>query len=343
MTKARFPPETFSISSRAPQKMSEKDIVNQEEFLYMTHDEKRPFPFAQAICYSGFREGQHPGGQHPSYEEIKEDLLILHGHWKYLRLYDCDRHAETTLEVICQEKLDFKIMLGAYIEAEMNNFGCPWGGGVYSEEQLDINRTSNLQKINKLIDLANKYPEVICSLSAGNEACVDWTDHYVPVTRVVEYVKLIKKGAKQPVTFCENYVPWLNKLKLLVAEVDFISIHTYPVWEYKHIHEAIGYTKENYEAVASLYPNTPVVITEAGWTTQSNGQGINPQHVNEELQQAYYKDLMKWTNEEEIITFVFEAFDEPWKGSPDPLEPEKHWGLFKVDRSPKLAVQHLSE
>ena len=44
---------------------------------------------------------------------------------------------------------------------------------------------------------------------------------------------------------------------------------------------------------------------------------------------------------ERILTFVFEAFDEPWKGSPDPLEPEKHWGLFYVDRSPKLAMRSV--
>ena len=31
-----------------------------------------------AICYSGYREGQNPGtGVYPSYEEIREDLLIL--------------------------------------------------------------------------------------------------------------------------------------------------------------------------------------------------------------------------------------------------------------------------
>ena len=50
---------------------------------------------------------------------------------------------------------------------------------------------------------------------------------------------------------------------------------------------------------------------------------------------------MEWSDTEGIITFVFEAFDEPWKGSPEPMEPEKHWGLFKVDRSPKLVVQDL--
>ncbi|KGE86403.1 glycosyl hydrolase [Phaeodactylibacter xiamenensis] len=300
-----------------------------------------PFPYGRAICYSGFREGQHPGGEYPTYEQVREDLLILQGHWKYLRLYDCDPHGETVLQVIQQEKLDFKVMQGAYIEAEMNNYGCPWGGGVYAEEQLEANKAKNDAQINKLIEWANAYPDIICCTSAGNEACVDWTDHYVPVGRVIAFVRRLKAATQQPVTFCENYVPWMHKLRPLVQEVDFISIHTYPVWEYKHIHESLEYTKENYYGVADLYPDTPVVITEAGWTTRSNGQGIDPGHVNEGLQKTYYDDLMDWTDTEEILTFVFEAFDEPWKGSPDPNEPEKHWGLFRVDRSPKSVVAGL--
>ncbi|MFT7330245.1 MAG: exo-beta-1,3-glucanase (GH17 family) [Roseivirga sp.] len=293
-----------------------------------------------AICYSGYREGQQPGGICPSYEEVKEDLLILSQNWKYLRLYDCDQHTDTILEVIKNEKLDFKVMLGAYIVAEMNNHGCPWGG-TYSEEVLTENKAKNFFQINKLIDIANQYPEIICSLSAGNEACVDWTDHYVPVKSVINYVKMIKKGAKQPVTFCENYLPWLDKMKDLVAEVDFISIHTYPVWEYKNIHEALEYTKQNYYAVADMYPDKIVVITEAGWATNSNGRGIDAHNVSEELQSIYYNDLVNWCKEDNILTFVFEAFDEPWKGSSEILEPEKHWGLFYVDRTPKLVMQEL--
>jgi exo-beta-1,3-glucanase (GH17 family) len=41
------------------------------------------------------------------------------------------------------------------------------------------------------------------------------------------------------------------------------------------------------------------------------------------------------------MIFVFEAFDEPWKGSDEPLDPEKHWGLFTVDRKPKLAIKNI--
>jgi exo-beta-1,3-glucanase (GH17 family) len=300
---------------------------------------KLGLPAGNAICYSGFREGQQPGGLYPSHEEVKEDLLILQKNWKYLRLYDCDKHAETVLNVIQNEKLDFRIMLGAFIEAEMNNFGCPWGGGVFSEEELKLNQQKNLNKIQRLIDLGNNYPEIIFSLSVGNETCVDWTDHYVPVNHVIDYVNWVKKSAMQPVTFCENYVPWLNKLEPLAKVVDFISIHTYPVWEYKHIHESLEYSKDNYNAVAQKYPDKPVVITEAGWSTNSNGRGINPEAVNEMNQKIYYEDLMEWTGSENILAFVFEAFDEEWKGSHHPLEPEKHWGLFKIDRTPKLVMK----
>jgi exo-beta-1,3-glucanase (GH17 family) len=294
-----------------------------------------------AICYSGFREGQHPGGVYPSYAEIREDLLLLHGHWKYLRLFDCDLHAETVLEVIKNERLDFQLMLSAYINAEMNNFNCPWGGGVYSEEQLDQNCAENQRKVNHLITLANQHPDIVFSLSVGNEACVEWTDHYVPEVKVRDYVRQVREKATQPVTFCENYAPWLSRLKTLAEEVDFISIHTYPVWEYKHIGESLDYTKENYYSVAEKYPHKPVVITEAGWATNSNGRGIDPGNVNEGYQQTYYEMLMEWTERENILCFFFEAFDESWKGSPEPLEPEKHWGLFKIDRTPKMAVRHL--
>jgi len=292
----------------------------------------------RAICYSGFREGQVPGERYPTYEEVKEDLMILRPDFKYLRMYDCDYHTITTLDVIEKENLDFKIMLGAFIEAEMNNYNCPWGG-VYSQDDLEKNTKINRTKINKLIELANKYPDIIFLLSVGNEACVGWTDHYVHENKVLEYTKQVKAEAKQPVTFCENYEPWLFKLKSLARELDFISVHTYPVWEYKHIDEALEYTKENYYSVADKYPKKPVVITEAGWATNSNGHGINPDNVNETYQKIYFEKLMAWVEEENILTFFFEAFDEPWKGSSEPLEPEKHWGIYKVDRTPKLVMQ----
>lgn len=298
-------------------------------------------PSGNAICYSGYRAGQSPGLRiYPSPEEIREDLLILRKHWKLLRLYDCSTHAQRVLQVIRAERLDFKVMLGAYIGAEMNNFGCPWGA-TFSEEQLDANQRENEAELVRLVRLARQYDDIVFAVAVGNEATVDWTDHFVPVHRMIAYVRRVRRALSQPVTFCENYVPWQHKLRDLVAELDFISLHTYPVWEYKHIHEALDYTKDNLHSVAHLYPDKPVVITEAGWATSSNGRGMNAEHASQELQQIYYRDLMAWTQAEGILTFVFEAFDEPWKGSSDPLEPEKHWGLFTVDRRPKQVMAAL--
>ncbi len=302
--------------------------------------ERRPLgvEHGNAICYSGYREGQNPReGHYPTYDEIHQDLRILAGHWRYLRLYDCSPHAEIVLEVIRRERLDFKVMLGIDLAAEVSNPQCPWGAD-FSDELLAENRAYNDGQLSKAIELSTRYEGTVFSVSIGNEASVEWTDHLVPVERLVELATTLRNAIAQPITFCENYVPWIGKLEPLAAVLDFISVHTYPVWEYRSLGDALEYTQQNYRSVAEHYPDMPVVITEAGWTTASNGRGIEPWNATEEHQARYYEQLLAWTSEQEIMTFVFEAFDEPWKGSPDPLEPEKHWGLFRLDRTPKLVM-----
>ena len=296
-------------------------------------------PAGRAICYSGYREGQSPDTRiYPSLDQIREDLHLLHPHWRLLRLYDCTPHAERVLEVIRRDRLDFQVLLGAYLGAEASNPGCPWGAE-FGAEQLARNAAENEAEVGRLIALANAHEDIVFAVAVGNEATVDWTDHLVPVPRMVGHVRRARAGVRQPVTFCENYVPWQDKLLELVPELDFISLHTYPVWEYKQLHEALAYTQQNYDSVAHRYPGKPVIITEAGWTTRSNGRGIHPDNTSQELQAAYLKDLVEWTDAAGVTCFVFEAFDEPWKGSPDPLEPEKHWGLYTVDRRPKQVMR----
>jgi exo-beta-1,3-glucanase (GH17 family) len=307
----------------------------------MNYLDKLGIEYGNAICYSGYREGQSPiDATYPSYNQVVEDLKILDQQWQFLRIYDSSHHANLVLEAIRNEKLDFKVMLGSDVAAEMNNPGCPWGAE-YSDAQLAANRKANDRQIDRMIELAQAYSDVVFSLSVGNEATVEWTDHMVPVERLISFVRRIRQHTPKPVTFCENYVPWTHKLEPLAAELDFISLHTYPVWEYRTIDAALDYTKQNFRSVADHYPDKPVVITEAGWTTRSNGRGIEPWNASQEFQAHYFSELIDWSHEKQILTFVFEAFDEPWKGSPDPHEPEKHWGIFTVDRKPKLVMQEL--
>ena len=56
-------------------------------------------PQGNAICYSGYREGQSPDSRrYPAPEQVREDLLLLARHFRILRLYDCSEHAEVVLD-----------------------------------------------------------------------------------------------------------------------------------------------------------------------------------------------------------------------------------------------------
>ena len=289
----------------------------------------------QGICYSGYRDGQSPdAGVFPSPEQIEEDLAILAKRWRYLRLYDTGPHAELVLAAIDRLGLDLEVLLGAWLTAEVNNPNCPWGAW-YPEQQLADNRRINDEEVARLGVLARQYRGIVTSIAVGNEATVDWTGHLVPVDRVIELVRRAKADVGLPVTFCENHVPWMGHLDALVPELDFISVHTYPVWEYKSIDEAMAVTRADIARIQARHPGVPVAITEAGWTTRSNGRGIEPHHAGVDQQARYYEELTGWGEAEGLRVYVFEAFDETWKGSPDPNEPEKHWGLFTVDRRTK--------
>ena len=298
--------------------------------------------FKRAICYSGFRDGQSPDlGVYPSVAEIRADLHLLKSQWTALRLYACDVHAERVLQVIQSDELPFQVMLGAYVAAEVSNPNCPWGGE-HEPAVLKENKRSNQLELARAAQWANEYPDIVNIVSVGNEATVDWTDHLVEPETIQQYAADLQSSIKQPVTFCENYVPWLTKLESLAEQLDLIAIHTYPVWEFKGIEEALAYTIANYEAVRSKYPHKSVIITEAGWATASNGRGIPPENVSEQAQREYLVQLLGWAKKQNVLVYIFEAFDENWKGSDHPLEPEKHWGLYTAARQPKPVVAAIA-
>jgi len=88
---------------------------------------------------------------------------------------------------------------------------------------------------------------------------------------------------------------------------------------------------------AALPTSVPIVIAEAGWPSVASEFGPR---ASQAKQKAYFEALSTWAEAHNVTTFVFEAFDEDWKGNPDnPLGAEKHWGLFDIDRRPKLVMQ----
>lgn len=301
-------------------------------------------PCEPAICYSGYRAGQSPGsGLYPSVQQIGEDLSLLHSQgWRMLRLYDCGPHAWRTLECIRSLQLDLRVLLGAYLEAELDNPRCPWGG-CHDPRTLAANRATNDAEVQRLVDLVGRYRDIVVAAAVGNEACVEWTDHLVAPARVRELLRRVRARVDVPLTVCDNYVPWLGELGDEVEpEVDFVSIHSYPAWEHTPLELAMDHTRANVDVVARRFGHLQVAITEAGWPTMANDRGIDAHRAGEEPQLHYVRALLDWSHAAGVPCFVFEAFDEAWKGSDDPREPEKHWGLYTESRRPKRFAAQAS-
>lgn len=296
-----------------------------------------------AMAYSGFREGQHPdrgqGANNPSHEEILEDLRILDTHeFHLIRLYDSGENSRMTLELIRDQKLPIKVMLGMWLDAEISNHeGCPWLDEPIPDEKLAANKIKNKNEMNRGIGLANEFSDIVVAVNVGNEALVSWNDHMVPLDTVIAYVKDVQSQIKQPVTVADNYEWWAQDGAPLAEVVDFLGVHTYPVWENRSIDEGLSYTLENMQKIYDAFPGKPVAILEAGWASTASEFS---DRAGEEQQKRYYNEMLDWGTKTNTTIFFFEAFDEPWKGDPNnPMGAEKHWGVFFVDRTPKLVMQ----
>jgi exo-beta-1,3-glucanase (GH17 family) len=300
----------------------------------------------RAVCYSGFRTGQHPdrgeGAKNPSDAEILEDLKIISNDMKFnlIRLYDSGENSQAVLRLIKENNLGIKVMLGIWLNAELSaHETCEWLTEPIPQETLDKNRIINNQEILRGIQLANQYPEIVVAVNVGNEALVDWNDHKVDVDTIISYSKRVQQSIEQSVTVADNYEWWAAHGEKLAEVLDFISIHVYPIWEGKDIDEGLSYSIANMEKVRKALPNAKMVISEAGWASVASEFG---ERASEEKQLRYYNELMDWVEKMNITTFFFEAFDEDWKGDPNnPMGAEKHWGIYNIDRTPKKVMQQF--
>jgi exo-beta-1,3-glucanase (GH17 family) len=276
--------------------------------------------YGNAIDYSGYREGQNPQlKKFPTQAQILEDLTILKKNWPLIRLYGADQHSQDVLEVIQRHHLGIKVLLGIWLDGHPEKQG------------------ENATQVATAIRLANKYNKIVIAVNAGNEILVTWSDHKLTEDQAIEYVEQVRKAVKCPVTVADDYLYWQQPQAKLADHVDFIVMHTYPMWGREDIDTAMASTIKDYEKVRKAHPGKTIVIGEAGWASYSVGNQHVSRAGDEKKQKRYYEELTAWAKANNVTTFYFEAFDEPWKGSGT----EGHWGLFSEGRKAKLAMQGL--
>ena len=291
-----------------------------------------------AVSYGCYREDQAPGVKGPTEEEILEDLRIIIKYWNLIRVYNADDDAERILSVIREHDLPIKVMLGVWLENEENDF---------------VKRENNITNVVRSIELANKYSGIIIAVNVGNETQVFWSWHRMNTQHLIHYIRAVRNNITQPVTTADDYNFW-NKpeSKIVADEVDFIVTHIYPLWNGKTLDNAIPWLDSIYQDVQSKHPEEQIILGEIGWATQYNpdkkGDGEQGSLIKGEVsilaQEKFLINLNNWVEQNHITTFLFEVFDEPWKGggeNSDPNEIEKNWGIFYEDRTPKESFKNF--
>ena len=292
-----------------------------------------------AIAYGPHRDGQRPGGRSPSRAQLREDLRLISGHWRVVRLYGSAEVAPKLLELIRDDRLDLGVLLGVWIAAEAR-----WDSSGRLIERFPDAAEANRREIEAGVKLANRYPSIVRALVVGNETQVYWSAARVPHAQLVDAIREVRARVAQPVTSGDDFAFWEHPdSRALAAELDFVMVHLHPLWNGSQLDTAITWVARRHGVVAALHPGRPVVIGETGWATRRNDQGdqgkLMKGVLGEAEQARYLVDLEAWVARTGVPTVVFEAFDENWKGGPDPADVEKHWGVYRADRTPKRAAE----
>lgn len=290
--------------------------------------DRRPFPPAglptrNAICYGPHRDGQRPGAVEPDSAQLREDVRLLRPHWPLLRIYGAGGFAETLLRVLREEGGSPLVVLGVWVAPH--------------------DEAANRAEIEAAVRLAAAYPDLVAAVCVGNETQVSWSAHRCDPAILLAALREVRARVAAPVTTADDYNFW-NKPEsaAVAAEVDFITLHAHPLWNGKQLDEALPWLGERLAEARALHPGVPVILGEAGWATRRHDQGdqaaLMKGVLGEPEQARFHAGLRAWADSTGVTTFFFEAFDENWKGGEHPDEVEKHWGLWRADRSAKAGA-----
>jgi exo-beta-1,3-glucanase (GH17 family) len=340
-------------------------------------------PDYPAISFGGYREKTRD--IQPTVAELQEDLRILFAMGvRMLRTYNVQfAEAGNLLKAIRQLKendpaFEMYVMLGAWIDCKNAWTSLPPDHDQESEQ--------NAGEIDRAVALAKEYPDIVKVIAVGNEAMVKWaTSYYVQpgvILKWVNHLQALKAKGELPeslwITSSDNFASWggggteyhVPDLNALIAAVDYISLHTYPMhdthynpdfWGVREeeaglsdlekidaaMARALAYAQSQFESVqqymSALGIEKPVHIGETGWATRSNEHyGKDGSRAVDEYKSAiFYHQMREWTRQAGISCFYFEAFDEQWKDAANPMGSENHFGLINLQAEAKYALWDL--
>ena len=284
---------------------------------------------------------------------VKEDLdLLLAGGFKLIRLFDSsDKVAKQTLEVIRDNALDMKVMLGIYLIS---------GDPAFSNAEIA-----------RGIKLANDYKDIVLVVSVGNETMVNWSFNRFATIAMRDYIVRVRNAVTQPVTTDDNWAffaqsehfeqdpqadPRRHRLRghahlpaarhrLQPGPVGLAASRTCRRTARRGDDGRRLRARQVRIRRGAQPPRQPGLHRDAHRRSvkpagrRRRTSAVDRMRAHPVNQKMYFDRLQAWkaaggTGPKNV--FYFEAFDEPWKQGDD------GWGLFNVKRQARFVCRACS-
>ena len=276
------------------------------------------------LCYGPFRAGEQPGGSYPTESELTQDLGVVASLALKIRTYG----NENSLALIPQ--------------------ACARAGvACYAGAWIDSDKTSNEQQLAGLVAIATNHYPTTQGFIVGNEYLLrnEQTAFATAKTNLLQYVQRIKASTGGNVGVADGWNIWNNDFtRDLVNELDFVLVHIHPFWESQYstphltIDTALAHVTNKYNLIVSKYPGKRIIIGETGWP--SRGPQKYGAVASEGNQARFVREFTEWARQNKVEYFLFEGFDEPWKGT---TTAEGGFGVLTSARpfTPKPSLSNL--
>jgi exo-beta-1,3-glucanase (GH17 family)/cellulose synthase/poly-beta-1,6-N-acetylglucosamine synthase-like glycosyltransferase len=267
-----------------------------------------PWPaLIQGFAFSPFRANEDPTHfQMPTDAEIDADLTLLQGKVNAVRTYSVAGTLADVPELA--EKHGLNVALGAW---------------------LDSHRDKNEEQLQTAIQLADSHVNVVRVL-IGNEVLFRGD---LPIEELEKNLDRARAAIGQPVGTAETWDTWLAYPEL-AQHVDFIGVHLLPYWEGVPVDEAVAYSLTQYKRLQKAFPHKQIVVAEIGWP--SRGRTHESAVASDANEALFLRRFLNVAKKQEIIYYVMEAFDQPWKAYQEGAV-GSYWGVYDVNRQPKFA------
>lgn len=289
-------------------------------------------PFT-VICYTGYRDGQMPTGMpgvnEPTLQQVTEDLTILAQYTHGIRTYGSNPQLH-----------DGGIVPGVTDSLKLNLHMGIWLDDSYSDEV-------NMKALYDALVVVAAGHTSIKSLVVGNEYLLrvrqSKGDTKKAEARLVSYINYVrsKAPANLSVTTGESYPDWLNASDAMFKAVDIVTWHVHPWWEQIPIGGAATQVQAAHEKILAKMKGYGITKPERlGETGYPWGQDNGPAKGTEANQAKYLHDLNQYSLKSGLEYWVFEGFDEAWKGAEGGVGAQ--WGMWTTVRKPHAIITEIN-